>query len=651
MQRTTQSFYEASIQDARKTTYRISFDVFDLTAKPDIKSITDNGYRIKHERETIDDDREMNPRYATCERGQFKLDGSLTIMPDMITDRDKVGWWSVLSNAQGRFDENPKLIYTFSELHYSPGITVYYDAHSLPAEVIVRWYKDDKLIGEESYISNRFSVGSFNKMMIRQRVFNTFSVGYFKYGSANVNQGYSQAVDGYNKVEIEFVKTAVPKTYVKVYEVDFGLTFNFTGDELMSGKVKEQVSLISDQVYPNQLSFAVQNYAHVYDVFNPSDLMKFFQDSQHLRAEAAVLNKNGEPEYISMGKYYLDTYNDKSGKLEIKAYGIINQLINSQFYKSRYYVKEPVKNILKEILEDVEFYIHPNVSEVKLTGYIPVCTKRDALKTLAIAACAVVKEARDGRIYFYRATEDTIDNNIIVEDTEYVGNMMAPMLMAGLFAPPLKTTAIPYTLKASKDTILGAITVKQSKYYNQCDVTYLNFSRDEEIKDLFDGEVITDKNGNALISYNELPAIEIISQECVGNIQFENYCCATMIHGEPSSIYRVHITGKTLKKSESKASAYLDDGKIHNDAQIMSLNKSNTLICSAETALNCANWYLSQKAKRNEVSFDWWAVASVEASDFIDIQTDYDSYVTGQVSQIDYDLGKGLSAKVKAVVG
>ena len=54
--------------------------------------------------------------------------------------------------------------------------------------------------------------------------------------------------------------------------------------------------------------------------------------------------------------------------------------------------------------------------------------------------------------------------------------------------------------------------------------------------------------------------------------------------------------------------------------------------------------------KRLDISFKWWAVATTEASEFLEVETTYGTVVKAQISSIEYDLGGGLTATVKGVV-
>lgn len=649
---TSQTFYENSIFKYRYTKSQVDIDVFDLTAKPDVSNIYATAQRLAHLDELIDDDREINVRYGTGEKGQFKLDGSFTLMPEDYKT-EKVGWWSELSNEDHRFTESQIITIQFNKQHSSAGITCYYDEYSLPNESICRWYRGDELLEEQTLLYPGWTAGAFNAANITAEVFNTWTAEEFNYGEAPAIQEFGTPVNGYDRIEIEFVRTQNAETYVKLYEIDFGLTYSLKDSELSGSKIKEQVSLISNTISANEISISLLNYDGKYDRWNPSDMRKYFIEGQEVRAKAGVKNrKTGIYEYVSMGKYYLEPPSNKASLLNVKGYGILNVLSKDGTYFSPFWEDALVSDIVADILEGYNFYIHPNVSEMKLTGYIPSQNKKDALKVVAIACGAIVKEGRDGRIYFYRATEDLVANQLILEDTVYIRRAHAGMLLAGLLPLQVSLEAKPYMLKADKSTRLSDLNSEDIGFYNKFSVVYCNYAAEDEnaeVKELFKGEVITDSEGIGIISYNEAPVYDL-EAELPDDCSIRHYADCSVLQGQPDEVYELVVTGKVRTVSRATASSIIQTEDIQEQALTETLDSCNTLIGSAAQAKSLAAWYLSQLQKRTDISFDWWSVATAEASDFLEVETKYGEIITSQISSIEYDLGGGLTAKVKAVV-
>nr|DAU46185.1 MAG TPA: KOW2-KOW3 domains of Spt5, Spt5, RNA processing, Transcription [Caudoviricetes sp.] len=652
MAKTTQTFYENSVYKFRDTEAEIDIDVFDNTAKGDITEVTASQRRLAHLSEVYDGDRDIPKRFATCEYDQFLLDGSMTLMPDDYT-RERVGWWSELSDDSCEFVRPQIITVQFDKRHSSAGITCYYDDYSKPVESICRWYRGGELLAEHKLLYPAWTVESFNNANITVDQFNTMTVGSLNYGEAPAKQEYGQSLNGYDRIEIEMIQTQNPQTYVKLYEIDFGLTYALTGEQTQGAKVKEQVSLLSNTLYPNELSFNLENYERKYDLLNPSDLLRYFKKGQEVRVQAGVKNrKTGIFERVNMGKYYLDPPSSKSAKLTCKAFGILNMLLDDEDYYSPFWQDAAVADIVADILIGYDHYVHPNVGGIKLTGYIPTQNKKDALKVVAIAVGAIVKEGRDGKIYFYQATEELISNQIIAEDTVYTGWPHAGMLMAGLVPLPQTIIALPYVLKADRNTRLGDIDSKDIGSYTKVSVNYFNYGSADpaaELQELFSGEVITDEDGNAKITYSDAPVYDLTCDLPEG-CTIKHYADVSLFHGDPGMIYELIVNGRVRKVSSATASATLPQIEIDPQAQTLVLDSCNELIGSAQQARAAARWYLEQMQKRLDISFKWWAVATTEASEYLEVETTYGTIVKAQISSIEYDLGSGLTATVKGVV-
>jgi len=613
---TTQTFYDNSTYKYRNTKARVSIDVLDLTAKSDVSDISVNAYKFYRESQLIDSNK-YNKKYATGELNEFKLDGSVQLMTNTVPASEQLGWWSSLSDTSGTFTTNPRITFEFENVHSTAGITCFYDEFSFPIKSVAYWYRNGTLISYKE-INNQTS--------------NT--------------QVFINSVNNYDKVIIEIIK-AKPNSFVKMSEINFGISVIFTGDDITGAKVKEEVSTLSNTLYPNELEFTIKNYDSKYDLFNPNDLMQYFRKGQQCYAEAGVLNRaNNEYEFISMGKFFIDEPSIGSGNLKIKAYGLLNKLNEETFY-SPFYEDDTVEDIIDDILDGYSYYVHENVANIELTGYIPTQSKKEALKAVAIACGAVVKEGRDGRIYIYQATEELSSNQIVTDDTVYYRYGLANMLRAGEDLINQEVKPKPYVFTVGRDQRIGNIDSSMIGYYHKMDVVYKKYEEGTTSETLYDDTVITDGDGKAIIYYND--PVHDISYN-TGQFTLTNYVDCSILSGLPNVTYNVTITGKKYKITESTISAVnaADFNRYDETRLTMVLDTNNELISSGTRGLAVAKWYLSQLQKRKDVKFDWWSVATVEAADTIDIETSYDENIEMQITSIEYNLS-GLVAKVKGV--
>lgn len=613
---TTQSFYQNSIYKYRYTKNEISINTIDLTAKTNISSITVNDYIYFYSNQ-LKNNITSAPVYATTEEDEFLLDGSRSLMNESLSD-EEVGWWTKLSNDEGTFTANPLLTINFFSLHSSIGLTFYYDEWSYPLEYKVRWYNGASLITEETYN-----------------------------GSSAIQVAFTH-VQGYDKIELEITK-AKPYAYCKLLEVDFGALLIFDGSQLQGSKLKEQVSLISNQLVSDSLEFSIINYDSAYNLLNPEDVMIYFTKGQTVTAKAGVLDlSTNRYEYVNMGKFYISDVSNQNGLLKLKCYGRLN-FLNEEYFYSPFYTNETVENIVADILDGYQFYVHENVKDIQLTGYIPLRSKKEALKVLCIATGAVVKEGRDGVIYIFKPTDELSTNQIITSNTVYNSTPLAPFLTAGEISLQNVLEPVKDLFTVNRSERLSQIVATRIGYYHKVEVIQKNYVKNGTNETLYSDNVLTDSEGMAIINFNA-PVYDL-SVPTSSNYTIYSFADCCVLVGEIDTSYSITITGKKYSITESTVSSVRDlSENISNETrETMTINSANELIGNTITAQNVAAWYLTQFKKRLNISFDWWSVATVEASDWIKIVDSFDKTNLMQTDSIEYDL-TSLIAKVKGVI-
>lgn len=611
---TSQTFYNNSVFKYRTTRSKATIEIFDLTAKGDVDNATVNLNKFFYGTQMYDD-LFYDHQYATGELNEFKLDGSMTLLPNTITT-EQLGWWTTLGDEDGLFVTNPALTVELDNLHQSAGITCYYDEFSYPIKSKCYWYNGGTLL---------------DSMVIDNQDSHT--------------QIFDNPVDNYDKIVIEIQKVK-SYAYAKMSEVGFGIEKTFEGDDMMSGTINEEVSTLCNTINPKQLSLSIKNFDQRYNVFNPQDLMRYFKHGQRCSAYSGVLDRETNTyEYVPMGVFYIDKADMKDSQLTINAYGVLNQLNDIPYY-SKSFTANTVEYIIGDILGNgYPYYINDNIKSKTLTGYIPMTTKKEALKYVLIAVGGIVKEGRDGMLYFYRPTEDLSCNQIVTEDTVYEMWGNSGTMLAGLDKLPKTVQPIPYIIKINRDNQLGNLNTSTIGYYNQINIVRKNYIVGSTSEELFNDSITTDSDGFAIIQYPYSSAVTVS-----GVPSYQIYADCVVISGTANTTYSVEVRGKKYTIEESIVSASLPSNTNVYDETKLSLNidSYNTLFTNIDNTKEVGAWYLSLLQKRNDVSFKWWSVATVEAADTVDFVTHYDETKNMIVTSIKYNLS-GLIADVKGV--
>lgn len=158
---TTQTFYDNSIYKYRNTKSEIEIRIFDNTVKPNIENVSVNDSRLFFDYQVYDDIEEA-PKYATGELNEFKLDGSMTLLPNTLSN-EQIGWWSPMSDELGEYETNPNITITMANLHSTAGITIFYDKFSYPINSKCYWYNDSTLVDSMELTNQTRNIQVFEK--------------------------------------------------------------------------------------------------------------------------------------------------------------------------------------------------------------------------------------------------------------------------------------------------------------------------------------------------------------------------------------------------------------------------------------------------------------------------------------------------------
>lgn len=215
---------------------------------------------------------ENTRKLADLEQDLWLLDGSFSL-PTKNESNGETGYWSnVLSDENGNIDV--LLTFTFDTLQSSKGFTVIFDTKTqeIASDFSIFAYNDDTLINSASITNN-----------------------------ADVVRIVECQADGYNKIELQFTKTAKPFRRIRLTEFVFGFLQEFKADKIVSIKAIYETSLYMETMPTNKLEFTVDNTDRAYNVLNPTGVYAFLQNGQGINASITI---NGDT--VSLGRFYFN---------------------------------------------------------------------------------------------------------------------------------------------------------------------------------------------------------------------------------------------------------------------------------------------------------------------------------------------------------
>lgn len=305
------------------------------------------------------------PNYAMCLPRYSKLDGAYVNTPNTNTF-EHMGYISrSISDSFGRFAIYPTLDFRFTKNFSSVGISLEFNNYSEDycSKVNIKWYSDNTLLKEQEYSPDNHK--------------------YFCYG----------VVDFYNRVVITFLETSKPFRNVFLAGIAWGLIRIFKDDEIESIDCLVEIDGTSKEISVNTMEYSVRDKMG-YDF----EFQK--KQKQTLYFDEAILGifylKDGKQ--LSNAVYSMETHD---------AIGILD----GTKFMGGVYDQVKAKQILESIMQDegIPHFIDTELENKLVSGYLPICSKREALQQLAFAIGAVVDTSYDRNLYLYpmRTTEIT----------------------------------------------------------------------------------------------------------------------------------------------------------------------------------------------------------------------------------------------------
>lgn len=299
--------------------------------------------------------------WATLEPFSWSLDGSRVLLDD---SPNNVGWWSEnRTDDDGRFSEPPVITVSFSEPYTATGITFVFwpSMNQWCNDIEITWYNGDTVLDHRRVAPDSATYAVLN------------------------------TVEAFNKISVVLYGTNIPGQFAKVQQIQIGHTVFFMQDEIVRASLLNEID-------PSLCELSADTM--VVEILEKKDRSLIPQKNQ-----AMYLMRDGEQiatQYITDSsrenqRYYTFSCQSAIGRLDEEFLGGV-------------YNGYPLVSLLRSVLAgfpaDWEQF-----SGEKITGYLPVCTKREALQQIAFAIGAVVTTQGDGTIRFERLRKDDIQAN------------------------------------------------------------------------------------------------------------------------------------------------------------------------------------------------------------------------------------------------
>lgn len=481
------------------------------------------------------------PDYALCLPRYAKMDGDYINAPDELEDMGYVS--DSISDSSGGFEIPPAITVTFTQNYSSVGITLTFNDYSgdYCSKVNIKWYRDDELLADRDYTPDSYN--------------------YFCYG----------IVDYYNKVVVTFLETSKPYRNVFLTGIIWGLIRVFKDDEIEDISCFMELNPISEEVSINTMEYTIRSKSEYTFEFQK-------RQKQTLYFDEAIL-----------GIFYL-----KDGKqLEAKRYSVETQdavgLLDSSQFMGGVYNGILASELLDKIMEGegITYFIDDACASIKVSGYLPICSKRNALQQLSFAIGGLVDTSYDRQLYIYP------------QMTEVVGEFTERDIFQGL-------------------------TVEHSDIITGIRLYVHSYSAGTDSAELYKGVL----NGTTKIEFSEPYHSLTVTGGTLGEYG-DNYA---YIVGNGQEVV---LSG--LKYNHSTSCLLRENPQITQNKNIAEI-KEATLVTSdnAQTVLDQAYRYYSDNER---VSFRA-AINDQELGDRVNVATGFKGTMTGTIRKLDFKFSR-----------
>lgn len=491
------------------------------------------------------------------ELNSMLLDGGSEFLPEeglaeigFITEQ--------MSDENGDFLDPIVCEFYSDQLTTSVGLMLTFDTEKniYPSHINVRWYNEDVLLEDADFYPS--------------------SAIYF----------CDKKVEYYNRFVITFYSLNLPKSRLRMNNVDYGLKVEFKGDELIYARSIQEIDPISTSVPINTFDFSINSKKNI-------DFS--FQTKQPIE-----LIFNGEKKATTFVKR---AKRRSRSVWEIQSEDYIG-LMDSVYYSGGIYQDENAFRLLQDIFRvaKVPYTISSEFEDVTVSGYIPYTTCREALMQVLFAIGGVADTSNSDKV------------NVFSINSEVSQNIEKNRIMQGqTFDDNTRVTAVELTSHA--------------------------YLKSDDITTLYDASQ-SGAGENILVVFNQpiwslefdngIEVVEVGTNYALVNIASDT----AKIHGKKY----IHTT--TVHRKENPLVLLTD---VENVVSV----ENATLVSSnnVDNLLNLCYNFLVKTERTNMKIFDGTKQKSTKVGDFISYETDYLGTKSGIIVKQSFSLSGGILVK------
>lgn len=391
-------------------------------------------------------------------------------------------------------------------------------------------------------------------------------------------------------VTVAFFTMEYSDRKIYINEIDLGITQVYKDQDLIEFTVDEEVNKLVEEVPINETNITLNNMSNLFNPLNPKGIVPYLSENSLIIPHIGVFTDNSGIEYVKMGEFYFDNYtNNSDSTTTLTGKNIIKQLEKEILNIDRNGYS-PFR--ARTYQEDFEEFMDNYDYEFNNLDFYPVynadCLNNiyllNYLKDISLFNNTLLFADRNNKLNLKNIDTNIKDNltkTELIKDAKFI-----KIDKINTFIYPTETTSSIETV-ANRVIYDTNVTLEKSSQYILCSSSSPNL-------------------GTSYVSQTTATSAEMYSSG--------NYLCFVKVTGtvgntvnfKLSSQYNVNI-GEQINKKTIKS-----QNEKENTIEI------NTKLKKDINSINILNYTPSY-----EMSFDYNGDPSLEAGDYINVETPY----------------------------
>lgn len=214
---------------------------------------------------------------------------------------------------------------------------------------------------------------------------------------------------------------------IKIQEIDLGISYVYQDQDLIEFTVDEEVNKLTEETPINETSITINNMQDLFNPLNPQGVVKYLSDGSKIIPHIGVLTETQGVEFVKMGEFYFDSYTNNSDRTTTLQGKNIIKILETETLKD-----DNETDIFTTVFEKTEFdnlmnnYVYSYEYNEEWINAATMLWKEDNLlkflKDLSFWQMNLFYGDRDSKLIFKKIDNtliDTLTKNELLNDVEY----------------------------------------------------------------------------------------------------------------------------------------------------------------------------------------------------------------------------------------